>query len=121
MGFRLDFGTVVLESPRGPLHRYGYGALKCHMSRPVAPSMARDTAHSTGTNPNISAPVSRRLSDAAANPPNANARTTVLRTKPGLMIDTSITRSNIYEKVCQPDDCPRTEARRSTCRSAAVP
>src|SRR4051794_31010542 len=68
---------------------YGCGALKSHILPPVTRSNARDTAHITGTNPTISVRISRRPSDAAATTPNANATTTVVRTKTGLIIRTS--------------------------------
>ena len=45
----------IVRSPLSRIHRYGYGAVKCHMSRPVSRSMTCDAAQIAGTNPTIRA------------------------------------------------------------------
>ena len=82
---RLTSGRGSAASPPSRMRRYGYGAAKCHMSRPVSRASTCDTAQNTGTNPTTRVRVSRRLSEAPAMIPSASASTMVVNTKPDLI------------------------------------
>jgi len=82
---RVTSGRGSAGSPPSRIHRYGYGATKCHMSRPVSRATTYDTAQIAGTNAITSVRVSSRLSAAPAIVPSASARTMLVNTNPNLM------------------------------------